>query len=746
MDTSNTCGSNRHFLDRLREIHWRNIAFANDASSRALMLSGLFTLVAVACGLVFLAWVLQDLLFAGVGLATDVVKWPFHQALRRSPRYFGDSGYTAVNTNTDNDDDIEYLGKRRPNNTIISKSMLLTRRYRPLLRAALYFSVTCILLSQVVLIAIRPHESSLIFLSWTSALLPFIDFSSSSPNLDKLKPFFGNSVEHNWDNRTAVAHINPASLPWLSRETDLPGFSDWYNANKHYNASLDPLKISNLDSELLPGLQNTLKDIEVRNVLMIFLESTRKDVFPIKKHGLVWDKLANTFANGQLPADAEKLLESLTPNANFITGDYNDGLTHPAKPERRGGINFNNAYTTATYTLKSLTGTLCGISPLVADFNLEYNHHIYQPCLAQIFDALNHANASTGKEFTSYPWQSSFMQSVTLDFDKFDQLMLALGYKSENLIDKEYLKSSAAKFGKVDLPDVNYFGMVEAPLEDYIRDSFSSARKNNERVFLSHITSTSHHPFGMPVEETYVPVANGHGFEDLSHYINAIGYDDRWLRKILDILEEEGAANNTLVVLVGDHGLSMPENDMVSAYYNPNVGNLHVPLVFSHPQLPAIEVNDAVVASQILPTVLDILLETNSLNTDHKTAVRELLSNYEGQSLVRKQVSTSATGQGNWQFTIVNPGRAMLSVRDARQPALRLIVPIIDNIEWRFTNITADPKEEQPVLGFDFASFLQQIEKSHGRQTAEWAEEAAFVSRWWVEENSRRWRYGPYSE
>ncbi|KAJ3459470.1 hypothetical protein MRS44_015543 [Fusarium solani] len=249
----------------------------------------------------------------------------------------------------------------------------------------------------------------------------------------------------------------------------------------------------------------------------------------------------------------------------------------------------------------------------------------------------------------------------------------------------------------------------------------------------------------MPEHEQYVPVANG--LDMLSHYVNSEGYDDKWLRKVLDLLDEQGVANETLIVFVGDHGLSMPENDVVSPYYNPNVGIDRVPLVFSHPLLPAFDVHNAVHSSQIVPTILDLLVETGSLNKASRQAATDLMRNYEGQSLIRPmQKFNNETGQGNWQFTVVNPGRAVITARDARYPERHLVVPIIDNVEWRLSNLTADPAEHDSVQGFDFISFLDSVERKHGTEVAHWVEEGAFISRWWVEENSKRWRFGAYSD
>ncbi|CAG9949378.1 unnamed protein product [Clonostachys rosea f. rosea IK726] len=248
---------------------------------------------------------------------------------------------------------------------------------------------------------------------------------------------------------------------------------------------------------------------------------------------------------------------------------------------------------------------------------------------------------------------------------QFDKLMRKIGFLEENTIDVEYLRGA---------------------LIDYIHDAFASAKEKDERVFLTHITSTTHHPFVLPLnaKDKYLPLSNG--LDELSHYINTQGYSDQWIQKFFNILDKQGVSNQTLVIFVGDHGTSLAENDIASSYYNPNIGNDHVPLVISHPQLPA--------------------FNTGSLNEASREAIRGLVRNYEGQSLIRPQkVVNKKTGQGNWQFTTVNPGRAQLVARDARHPERRLIIPVLNSVKWRLSNIIDDPREENSVQASGFAAF-----------------------------------------
>jgi len=236
------------------------------------------------------------------------------------------------------------------------------------------------------------------------------------------------------------------------------------------------------------------------------------------------------------------------------------------------------------------------------------------------------------------------------------------------------------------------------------------AKRDKERVMLSHITSTTHHPFGIPEGEGFVRLSDDGDLKDLSGYVNAVGYVDGWLNKIYNILDEQEVANETLVVMVGDHGLAIAEQGAVTAYQNPNVNNFHVPLVISHPQLPQISIDTQVQSLQILPTILDLLRETGSLTDTASQAAEDLTRNYEGQSMIRPlRTESEATGLSDWQFNVMNPGRSTLSVRNAQHPTWRIVVPMVENVEWYFGDNASDPNDLQPTVSFGFHSFLKTV-------------------------------------
>lgn len=96
----------------------------------------------------------------------------------------------------------------------------------------------------------------------------------------------------------------------------------------------------------------------------------------------------------------------------------------------------------------------------------------------------------------------------------------------------------------------------EVEILPYLKDTIEEAKSKDERLFLSHFTSTTHHPWGLPSDfESEQYWASNHlvsEHEDNNKYLNAVRYVDRWLGTIMKLLENTGIANETLVVFVGD--------------------------------------------------------------------------------------------------------------------------------------------------------------------------------------------------
>lgn len=187
--------------------------------------------------------------------------------------------------------------------------------------------------------------------------------------------------------------------------------------------------------------------------------------------------------------------------------------------------------------------------------------------------------------------------------------------------------------------------------------------------------------------------------------------------------------------------MSLPNDHAYTPNANTHESTEHVPLVVAHPKLPPIEIDGTVLSSQILPTILDILIESSSLNENSTRIMKDLLPMYGGQSLIRPLISDQDKKQ-EWFVTTTNQGGDWISLRSSMKP-YRLVVPLIMDAKWRFSDVAADPLEDHPVTDFEVMSLVNAVQGRHGNEAVAWLVEAVHVSRWWISENHRRWGYDP---
>lgn len=94
----------------------------------------------------------------------------------------------------------------------------------------------------------------------------------------------------------------------------------------------------------------------------------------------------------------------------------------------------------------------------------------------------------------------------------------------------------------------------------YLRDLIFDAAQNDTRLFLSHLTSSTHHPWRTPKSFHREQYTGGEGSVDhdsMNDYLNTVRYVDDWLGEILGLLDEAGISNSTLVVIIGDQYVSL---------------------------------------------------------------------------------------------------------------------------------------------------------------------------------------------
>lgn len=390
-----------------------------------------------------------------------------------------------------------------------------------------------------------------------------------------------------------MPNSNASSIPdhvpsWLPAER-MRGFERWYNGSskdegeksehRHhhydrmknvvkYDPLLDPARISNLDQDILAPITEALKSrkIPIKHVVLISLESTRSDVFPLKKGSHMFNNIMKTHGTNERAKKVEEELSKLTMNSELLSGESGGfarakGSSNSTRSggwrnlTDRGGINVQGALTGSTTSFKSFLGSNCGVSPLPVDFTVETMRKIYQPCIPQILSLFNHNKKDTKptNDINTMPWRSVFAQSITDQYDHQDELNLHIGFPST--IVRETLLSPTASHPPTE-PESNYFGFPESQIKPYLRDLFTEAEAKKTRLFLSHFTSSTHHPWNTPAAagETFDFLNRGTWAKEhqLNRYLNTVRYGDRWVGELMDMLDDLGVADETLVVMIGD--------------------------------------------------------------------------------------------------------------------------------------------------------------------------------------------------
>ncbi|KAI2733808.1 hypothetical protein CBS147332_823 [Penicillium roqueforti] len=736
------------YIHKGMEIHWRiSSGFHKDKPAATLVLSALFVAILLETSILVGAFYATPYLsrvtaaflrvWAAVISATYRYFRPNKQALPHPDTY----EEIAIDDYELGDDSDSLSLLDAPRDPPVRKSQAL-------LKPAIVVSCSAILLF---LRVVRPHDMTYSFLSASLPLAPFggLRFGSSQRGVVSLPGDF------RWLEDKNTLDSFP-TFDWLHTGDAATAFPDWspfrishFNNTapneylyEHYNPLKDPLHFPNLQNEILEPIRDVLHsgDVKIKHIILIKLESNRQDVFPFRSDSYIMEHLKKSW-DGNVPEEVMGKLSNLTPIAQMFTGFETGFKENKDRPKPYGGLSAKNAYTSGTYTMKSITGTMCGVSPMPVQGNLEYLHDIYQPCLPHIFHALSQQSNITSdtEDWTSWPWHSKWMQSHYGTWDHQEDLTPVMGFK--DITTKESINEAGAIYIPEEPEEEQKYGHPDHTLKNYMRDAFAEAKKNNTRLFIGHLTHNTHTPWFKPGEyEKYF--GNGIGWNDnLNRYLNTIKYQDNWLASILEILEEAGVGDETLLVMAGDHGLSLPNDGGITANHDPHVGSFHVPLLLAHPKLPPIEISGAVLSTQMLPSILDILIETSNINEQSAHILKDLLPLYEGQSLLRPLISEQDK-KSEWHFSTMNPGGTWVSMRAAGKP-YRLVVPLIPDAPWRFTNVVADPLEFSPEEDTDIVSLFDAVQTRHGPEAARWLSEAAHVSQWWIADNFRRWKYSP---
>lgn len=211
------------------------------------------------------------------------------------------------------------------------------------------------------------------------------------------------------------------------------------------------MKIDNSGEPLVDELRSLLHEHlgpRIQHIVLMSLESTRKDVFPLDKDGRLYRDIQKSWSKYEKLGESNRAdLSQFSLHAEIVTGQ-NTGFGRHFNTTH-GGLNVQSAVSSSTFTLKSLLSSHCGVNPLPVDFLEEIESEIYQPCLPQVLKMMNAQNRTESRPGL---WKSVFMQASTTSLDRQVQMMEQMGF--DQVIDRDVLRDPNAEF-PIDGPELN---------------------------------------------------------------------------------------------------------------------------------------------------------------------------------------------------------------------------------------------------------------------------------------------------
>ena len=253
------------------------------------------------------------------------------------------------------------------------------------------------------------------------------------------------------------------------------------------------------------------------------------------------------------------ILESVGANSTSLAGTGLDNTPFLEALAKESTV-IDQMYVVVPRTLASWISILQGVYPAASNVTLRWG------------DKLERA----GGQYPSLPnllkpfgYQSAFFTPTHLDYENEKQIISNMGFDFVMARD-DY------DAGGFEL--VNYFGWEDRIMSQPIVDWVDSNASRSSPIFLTVMTNVGHHdyspPASWPRRDYGSPLGDAH-----NDYLNSLAYIDAFLADLFDSLRQRGVFDNSLVVIVGDHGESFGEhgkNHHMAVMYEES---LHVPAI-----------------------------------------------------------------------------------------------------------------------------------------------------------------------
>ena len=399
---------------------------------------------------------------------------------------------------------------------------------------------------------------------------------------------------------------------------------------------------------------------------------------------LVSDAAIETFALGERPNVLFYFLESTRyDHTSLAPAEMRQAETPVLARLATRGVVGHQVRTVLPHTTKAIFSILCARLPTMQRGVIEVSHDPGLQCLPSI---LRHAG-----------YRTAFFQSAVGSFEQRPRLVKKLGY--------EHFEASEDLQGIGEGEVLGYLASEDETLAPSLA-RWLDIGDSSQPFFATLLTSAIHHPYRLPQKLRSRLAKEGKPPETpAQRYARLVEEADRVLGLLLDVLRERKLLDNTLILVVGDHGEGFGDHGVLQHDNNYFEEGLRVPLVLSGPGIAPGRIDHNISLIDITSTLIAHW---------NMEIVPELRGKLLGRNFLDPGFDTRGLPRffGCYSFM-----RCRGFVVDQR----KLVYLPWNNQTWVF-DLAVDPDERESVVADD--NLLKHVERLHSlidsHRTSEW--------------------------
>jgi lipoteichoic acid synthase len=169
-------------------------------------------------------------------------------------------------------------------------------------------------------------------------------------------------------------------------------------------------------------------------------------------------------------------------------------------------------------------------------------------------------------------YQTSFITSAGLELENERTIVDAMGF--DKIVSEHELDTQA--FERIEPFGVDDQAMVQPTLS-----MFDESAASGKPFLLVMMSNVGHFPYNLPSTWQRVHFLGQNEFTDA--HLNAAAYQDQFVRTVTEGLRSRGLLDNTVLIVLGDHGDGITDDDAAQRLYRLDDGLLHVPALIRFP-------------------------------------------------------------------------------------------------------------------------------------------------------------------